>query len=106
MHARDALLGAEGERAAQHALHGGHRLVRRAHLRQDALGLAEQGPARLRQRHPAGGAHEQRRPQLPLEGADRRRQARLGDHQAFGGPGEVLVLGDGDEVLEVAQFHD
>lgn len=106
MHPGDALLGAHGEGAADHALHGGHGLVGRPHLRQDPLRLGQQRPARLRQRHPPGGPYEQRGAQFPLQGPDRRRQARLGDHQAFGGPGEVLVLGDRDEVLEVAQFHD
>jgi hypothetical protein len=38
--------------------------------------------------------------------ADGRGQARLGHQEPFGGPGEVLVLGDRDEVLEMAQFHD
>jgi hypothetical protein len=32
--------------------------------------------------------------------------ARLGHQEPFRRPGEVLVLGDGDEVLQVAQFHD
>ncbi|CAM5570532.1 hypothetical protein SFUMM280S_03093 [Streptomyces fumanus] len=49
---------------------------------------------------------EQRCAQLPLQRPHRRRQAGLGDQQAFRRPGEVLVLGDRDEVLEMAQFHD
>jgi hypothetical protein len=60
VHARDALLGAQGERAAQDALYGGHGVLRRAHLGEDPLGLAEQGAAGLRERDPTGGAHEQR----------------------------------------------
>ncbi len=106
MHPGDALLGAQGQRAAQHALHRGHRLVRRADLRQDAFRLAEQRPAGLRERDPAGGPHEQRGLQLPFQGADRGREPGLGHHQPLGRTGEVLVLGDGDEMLEMTQFHD
>ena len=94
------------ERAAQHALYGGDGLVGRPHLRQDPLRLAEQRPPRLRERDPAGGPYEQWCLQLPLQRPDGGGQARLGHHQPFGGPGEMPVLGDGDEVLEVAQFHD
>lgn len=106
MHPGDALLGAQRQRAAQHALHRGHRLVRRADLCQDAFRLAEQRPPGLRERDPARGADEQRGLQLPLQGADRRRQTRLGDHQPLGRAGEVVVLGYGDEMLEMTQFHD
>ncbi|GGT28386.1 hypothetical protein GCM10010254_56410 [Streptomyces chromofuscus] len=106
VHPGDTLLGAEREHPAQHALHRGHRLVGRPHLREDPLRLAQQRPPGRGERHPAGGPHEQRRPQLPFQRADRGGQARLGHHQPLGRPGEVLVLGDRDEVLKMAQFHD
>jgi hypothetical protein len=106
MHPGDALLRPERQHPAQHALHGGDRLMGCAYLRQDPLRLAQQGPARRSERHPAGRTHEQRGLQLPLQSPDRGRQAGLGHEQAFGRPGEVLVLGDRHEVLEMAQFHD
>ncbi len=105
-HPGDALLGAQGQGPAQHPLHRGDRLVRRPHLGEDPPCLLQQRPPRLRQRHPAGRAHEQRCPQLPLQRPDRRRQPGLGHQQAFRRPGEVLVLGDRHEVLEMTQFHD
>jgi hypothetical protein len=105
-HSGDALLGAHGERAAQHALHRGHGVPGRADLGEDPLRLGQQGATGLRERDAAGGADEQRGPQLTFQGADRGGQARLRHHQPLRGTGEMLVLGDGDKVLKVAQFHD
>ncbi len=106
MHSGDALLGPQRQHPAQHALHGGHRLVGGPHLREDPFRLAQQRPPGRGEGHPAGRPHEQRGLQLPLQGPDRGRQARLGHHEALGRPGEVLVLGDRHKVLEMAQFHD
>jgi hypothetical protein len=58
------------------------------------------------QRHGAAGAVEQRRAELALQLADLGADARLGDVHAAGRPGEVGGLGDGDEVLELAELHD
>ena len=44
-------------------------------------------------------------PSSRLELLDLGRQRRLADEAGLGGPAEVAVLGDGDEVAEVAQVH-
>ena len=43
--------------------------------------------------------------ELVLEQADLARQAGLGQVQAVGGPGEALLLGDGEGVGELVQLH-
>ena len=53
----------------------------------------------------AGGAAQQRHPQLGLELPDLLGQRRLGHVQALGGPAEVPLLGDGDEVAQVTKLH-
>ena len=106
VHHPQALLAAHAQRAAQHAAHGGHRVLRRGHAGQGAVRLGEQHPSRLGQLDPPGAAHEQRRAQLGFQRPDRRGQAGLGDLQQFGRVGEVAFLGHRDEVLQLAQFHD
>ncbi len=61
--------------------------------------------ARVGERHRAPRAHEQLHPQLGLQRADLLAQRRLGDVQAKRGAREVQLLGDGDEIAQVAQFH-
>jgi hypothetical protein len=63
-----------------------------------ATGGGEQGAAGLAEGHVAAVTHEQRGAYLVLEGADGRAQAGLDDVYPGGGPGEVQLLGDGDEV--------
>jgi hypothetical protein len=53
----------------------------------------------------AGRTVEQRDAQLPLQPADLLAHRRLSDVQALGGPAEMPLLGDGDHVAELAQFH-
>ena len=54
----------------------------------------------------AGGrADEQRRPEARLECLDLLRERRGGDVQSLGRAAEVELLGDGDEVAQLAQFH-
>ena len=62
--------------------------------------------ARLGEPDRAGRTAEQRRPQLVLQRADGGGQPRLGHGQTLGSPGEVPLLGDRDEVLQLTQFHD
>jgi hypothetical protein len=52
-----------------------------------------------------GGAVEETDAQLLLQLPDLSAQRRLGDVQPFCGPGEVPVLGDGQEVPQAAQFR-
>ena len=78
----------------------------------DVLGLAEDDPGPLD--HPLArvGEHDLARvaldeldAELALELLDLGRQRRLADEAGLGGPAEVAVLGDGDEVPEIAQVH-
>ncbi|MNT71466.1 hypothetical protein D3C72_2099530 [compost metagenome] len=61
--------------------------------------------ARLCQPHPARGALEQRRAELLLELADRNRQRRLRHVQALRGAMEIARLGQGHELLQLAEVH-
>ena len=54
---------------------------------------------------PTGGAAQQGDPELGLELAHLLGQRRLGHVQALGGPAEVPLLGDRDEVAQVTQLH-
>ena len=54
----------------------------------------------------AAGALEQPAAQLGLERADLLAERRLGDVQARRGAPEVQLLGDGDEIAKLAEFHD
>ena len=67
--------------------------------------MVEVGGARRGQVDAPSRAGEQGDAELGLELADLLRQRRLRHVEAFGGPAEVPLLGDGDEVAEVAQFH-
>ena len=72
----------------------------------------ERGPGVRQHRRPdrrrahSAGAIEQLLAELALEAADLRAHARLGDVQPLRGAGEAPFVGDGDEVLELAQFHN
>ena len=72
------------------------RISRRA-LEQRLAGGSELDAAR--------GPVEQRLAQLGLEAADLLRERRLRDVQPLGGAAEVPLLGHGDEVAQVPQFH-
>ena len=106
VHRAQALDGADGQPAAQQALHRRHRVLGRGDVGQRPAGLHQQGPAGLGQLHLPGAAQEQGGAELPFERADGRGQAGLGHVHALRGPGEVALLGDRDEVFELAQFHD
>lgn len=106
VHHVQALQAAHGQRAAPQPPHRGDRVPRGLDAAQRLARLRQQRLARLGQLDLAGGAQEQRRPQLHLQRADRRRQAGLGDAQAFGSPGEVAFLGDREEVLQLSELHD
>jgi hypothetical protein len=96
---------ADADRAAQAA----------AHVVDGVAGVAdgvERGPRPRQQRltgvgqlDPLGGALEQAGAQLPLHRLDHGGDAGLDDVQTGRGAGEAALLGDGDEVFEVAQFQ-
>ena len=44
--------------------------------------------------------------QLALQASDLRADRGLGDMRTLGGPCEVGLLGHGDEVLQLPQFHN
>jgi hypothetical protein len=54
----------------------------------------------------AVAAVQQRHAQFPFQRLDLRRQRRLRHVQPFGRAREVAGLGHGDEVAQLAQFHD
>lgn len=54
----------------------------------------------------AGRARQQRYAELALELTDLLGQWRLGDVQPVGGPAEVQLLADRDEVAQMTQLHD
>jgi hypothetical protein len=69
----------------------------------DATRLVEQQRAGGRQLDAPRGADEQLDAQRGLERLDALAERRLRDVQARGGAAEVQLLGDGDEVAQVAQ---
>ena len=81
---------------------GGHRDVE---LGQHRPGVAQERLAGGGQLDPAAGAVQQPAAELLLEPADLLAQRRLGDVQAGRGAAEVQLLGDGDEVTQLAKFH-
>jgi len=74
-------------------------------LRQDRSGVGEEASAGREELHPPRRSAKERRPELILEVADLTAQRRLGDVQAAGGPADVLLFGDGDEVGDLRQAH-
>src|SRR5688572_33387085 len=78
----------------------------------DARGLVERAPrlrddlgADLGELDAALAAFEYAHAELLLDVLDRGRQARLADERALGGTAEVLLVGDGNQVLELRQRH-
>jgi hypothetical protein len=65
----------------------------------------QQRHAGLRQRDAPGRAIEQPHAELPLEPGDRRAERLLRDVQSLRRAREVQLLGDGDEVPQLAQLH-
>ena len=74
-------------------------------LRQDRLGIGQEGAAGIGQGDAARMAHEQRGVDLALERADLLAERRLLHVQLLRRARDVALMGDGDEIAEVAQFH-
>ncbi len=74
-------------------------------LRQDRLGIGQEGAASVGQRHAARMAHEQLGIDLALERADLLGKRRLLHAQLLGRARDMALMRDGDEIAKVAQFH-
>jgi hypothetical protein len=75
-------------------------------LRQRRVGLGEEQPAGLGQRHAPARALEEPHAELALERLDLQAERRLRHMQPLGRPPEMQLLGNGDEIPEMAQLHD
>jgi len=73
---------------------------------QDGAGTHQHLATRLRQVDSALVPIEQACPQLFFQRANLGTQWRLRHVESFGGAGEVELLGHGDEVPQVTQFHN
>ena len=71
----------------------------------DLAGISQEKAAGRGQLDVPAVANEQRAPDARLERLDLLRQRRRGDMQTLGRAPEVQLLGDGDEVTQLAQFH-
>src|SRR5258706_15493465 len=95
-----------GQRSHE-ALCGAARPRRRAlDAAQDLDRVLVEGLAARRQLDAARKAPEERESELLLEVLDLLAQRRLLQAEAFGGARHALGFGDGDEVAQVAQFHE
>jgi hypothetical protein len=72
---------------------------------EDRPGVLEEALAGGQQAHASRGALEQGGAELVLEAADLPGQRRLREVQAPRGAADVLLLGDGDEVVELREAH-
>ena len=72
---------------------------------QDVGRLGHQGVPRLGQFHALAGALEELGAEFVLQLLDLPGQGRLGDVQAGRGAAEIELLGQGEEVSQVPQFH-
>jgi hypothetical protein len=68
--------------------------------------LWEEGDPGVSQGNAALRAVKQLHPEFILEFANLLRDRGLSDVQPLGGPAEMQLLGDCDEISEVAKFHD
>ena len=73
--------------------------------REDGAGPLDDLLAGAGEQHLAGVALDQLDAELGLELLELGRQGRLADVAGLGGPAEVAVLVDGDEVLQVPEVH-
>src|SRR3954463_5030283 len=70
-----------------------------------AFGIDEKGAALLGEINAAFGAVEQANAEFLFEIENLARERRLGQMEAFSGPGEVELLGHRDEIPHMAQLH-
>jgi hypothetical protein len=86
----------------RHSAHRRHAAVPRLHR---LAGRTDQRPPGLGQRHSAWQPLQQRDPDLSLERPQLLGQRRLRHEQALGGPGDAVLVGDGDQRPEVPKVH-
>ena len=89
-------------------LHAGERLqlgLRGVELGERAAGARDEQVAGLRHRDLARRALDERHAELGLEAADLLRQRRLRDVLAGGSAGEMALVGERDEVAQLAEIH-
>jgi hypothetical protein len=84
---------------------GGHRLGGGFGHAEDRSRFLDHHGAGLGQLDPSGRPHEEGRGQLELEPPDLLAERRRLDVEAGGGAGEVELLGDGEERLQVTKFQ-
>lgn len=96
---------AQPQCAAQPAVDLAHRVCCLPGGVESGMGTRQQGSTGIGEQHAFGGAFQQRRAEFSLEVLDCGGDRGLDDVQPCRGTGEVRFLGDGDEVLELAQFH-
>jgi hypothetical protein len=102
----DHLHHAEPQRPAQASPGAEDRRLGASGRIEGAARLGQQDAAGVGQPDLARGPLEQLGTKLALQRPDGHRQGRLDEVEAPCGPGKVPLLGDGDEVLKVPQFHD
>ena len=74
-------------------------------FRQDAVGVVEHEPALRGQADKPVAALDDRRPEIVLEQAYRRRQRRLRDVAGLGRASEMLFPGQRGQIFELPQHH-
>lgn len=80
-----------------------HSMIR---LGKGAASLLQELLSRMRQAYFAPRALEKLQAKLAFQALDLLAEWRLGDVQLFGGPAEMQFVSYGDEVAQVAQFHE
>ena len=96
---------AHAEDAGGAAAHLGDVRGRGLDVREDLGGALDQQASGVGQVDAAGGAVEEARVQLRLQLPDLLGEGRLGHVESLRGAAEVALLGDGEEVPQVSQFH-
>lgn len=97
---------ADRDPTPDHAGHVPHGLAHRRGGGERGPGGGEGGRTGGGEGRGAGRAVEQLGAEFPFQLADLGADPGLADVHPLGRPGEVLFLGDGDEVGELPQFHD
>ncbi len=75
-------------------------------LGQGRAGLIEKNAPRLGQRDPAAAAFEQAHAQQVLQRTDLLAERRLRHAEILCRAPEMQLVGDGDEIAQMAKFHD
>ena len=97
--------GTDVQLTAEHAANPGHRVTSLVDRCQDASRCGQEGPASLSQRDSAIVSHEECVTELSFKRFDRSAQARLDHMHPRRCLCEVQLLGDCDEVFNLAKLH-